>query len=77
MKRDGRIKRYCRGWEARVDKVNETKLQINETKKYKLDKTLFMAEIDDLNYSTWKILYFMYIIYSKGRMKPPLKPDGQ
>jgi hypothetical protein len=39
--------------------VDETKLQINVTKKYKLDETLFMAEIDDLNYSTWKILYFI------------------
>jgi hypothetical protein len=27
--------------------VDETKLQINVMKKYKLDETLFMAEIDD------------------------------
>ncbi len=52
MKREGREKRYYRGWEARVDNVDEIKLQINVTKKYKLDETLFMAEIDDLNYST-------------------------
>jgi hypothetical protein len=59
VKREGRIKRYCIGWEAKVDNVDETKLQINITKKYKLDETLFMAEIDGLNYSTWKNLYFI------------------
>ncbi len=50
MKREGSKNSFCRGWEARVDKVDETKLQINVTKKYKLDETLFMAEINDLNY---------------------------
>ncbi len=52
--------------------MDKTKLQIKVTKKYKLDETLFMVEIDDLNYSTWKILYFMYI-YIMGETSHCLK----
>jgi hypothetical protein len=26
VKREGRIKRYCKGWEAKVDNVDETKI---------------------------------------------------
>lgn len=48
------------------------KLQINMKKKYKLDETLFMAEIDGLNYSTWKKIVF-HKIYIMGETSHCLK----